>query len=282
MKEFEHSEQPKLLPETQELIEKIHTLTGFTVEIQAEPKLHGSARAVLDLARLSSDRCHRVLYDPKFERFLDHHVAHECGHIVRLMTVDENEQVVSVVTRASRKIAVQQLFSNIKGPFDDKNMNEDYWEAISSAWITGIVMQLHNTPPDIHIERWIHQEHPPLRKIQAASILSMARDCHKVLKPRVKLATPPLIWDASNAMNYAILRSAAELYGRDDFIKPYEGTKAEIMGMELFEMFGSTPDTGFACDKQLSDQWADRLGLKNWYIWRNIRDLPVGAKHMWE
>lgn len=281
MTERPRSEHPALLSETRELLNEIHRLTGMPVDIRGEPAIRGTGRAVYIAANPSAEQ-HRVLYDPKYERFLDHLVAHECGHIVRLAATAPAERTLAVMTSAQRYDAAIQLLPEIEEMIGRGVIKEWYLDELLPLWLSGTISQLYNTPADIHIERWLHREFPSLRKVQEASLMSQAREVHQVLDLSVELATPPLIWNASNAMNYALIRPAADLFGGEAFVRPYRGTNAEALGSELLAVLESTPDTGFLGDRELSDRWADRLGLTGWMGWRRIDELPAEHWHVWE
>jgi hypothetical protein len=281
MKERHDREPARLLPDTQELLREIHDLTGLPVDVQCQPALRGKARAVYIACDPTAER-HRILYDPKYERFLDHLVAHECGHIVRVAAASPSDRALPVMTSAQRYEASLQLLPGIEDLLERGIIQPEYLDTLLPLWLSGTVYQLHNTPADIHIERWLHREFPGLRKIQAASLMSQAREAHQVLGPEIELCTPRLVWDASNAMNYALMKSAMDLFGPEEFVRPYEGTKAEAVGTELLAMVDSTPDTGLVGDRQLSERFAERLGLKGWLTWRRIDDLPAEHWHIWE
>lgn len=273
MKEFSHSEKLNLLPETQELLKSVQALTGMPVDIQPDPGIRGMGRAVYIASETSGNQSHRVLYDPLYEQFLDHHVAHECGHILRLAAVDVNERVALVTTSDHTENAALQLLPDIEELLERGDVSEDYLGKLLPLWLSGTISQLYNTPADIHIERWIHQDYPTLRSTQTASILSSAEQAHLVLNPMIEEVTPRHIWNVSNAMNYALFKSAINLSGNNELIKPYKGTPAEILGEDLFEMIESTADTGFEGDRQLVDLWADKLELQGWFTWQKYQRL---------
>lgn len=274
MTERARGDYPALLPETRGLLHEIRDLTGLPVDIQPDPSIRGKGRAVYIASDPSAER-HRVLYDPKYERYLDHLVAHECGHIVRVAAASSSERIIAVMTSAQRYDAAIQLLPDIKKLLNRGVIRERYLEDLVPLWLHGTVSQLHNTPADIHIERWLHREFPSLRNVQEASLMSQAQEAHQVLDPSIEECTPRLIWDASNAMNYALMHAAGDLSGRDEFVAPYRGTHAEAVGTELLAMLESTPDTGLVGDRELSDRWADRLGLKGWLAWRRVDDLSA-------
>src|SRR6478672_571683 len=95
-------EPPSLLPETRSLLDEIKRCTGCPVEVRADQSLRGYSRAVYVASDADSGR-HLILYDPKHERFLDHLVAHECGHIVRLNAASASERQLPVMTVANRR-----------------------------------------------------------------------------------------------------------------------------------------------------------------------------------
>ena len=236
MKEFSHSEELNLLPETRELLKSVQALTGIPVDLQPDPGIRGMGRAVYVASETSRNESHRVLYDPQYEQFLDHLVAHECGHILRLAAVDVSERVALVATSDMQKYAALQLLPDIEELLERGDVSEHYLGELLPLWLSGTITQLYNTPADIHIEGWIHQDYPALRTIQTASILSSAEQAHLVLNPMIEEVTPRHIWDVSNAMNYALYKSAFNLSGHKELITPYKGTPSEMLGEELFEM----------------------------------------------
>lgn len=280
MKEQQPRPEARLLPVTQELLQEIHQLTGMAVSIRPEPALHGQARAVYIAADPSAEQ-HRVLYDPQYERHLDHLVAHECGHIVRLAAASRADRVIPVMTSSLRYDMTLQLLPDIERLLNRGILDEGALAVVLPLWLGGIVSQLHNTPADIHIERWLHRELPALREAQFASIASEARDAYQALGT-IRDFTPRRIWLGSNAMNYALLKASADLFDRPELVQPYQGTGVQRTGRRLLALVNAEEDRGFACDRRLSDRWSEELGFKGWLQWRRIDDLPAEHWHMWE
>lgn len=148
-------------------------------------------------------------------------------------------------------------------------------------WHSGIVAQLANAPADIRIERWLWNSWPGLRDAQEASLRDQARALQLVLHPSVEVLTPPTIFRASNAMNFAFVRSIGDLLGAPELVKPYDRTPAARAGSELLGLLNSEDDSGFMGDRIMTDRWARHLGLSLWFDWRRLSELPKRYQHAW-
>ncbi|MBI5263600.1 MAG: hypothetical protein HY852_17465 [Bradyrhizobium sp.] len=246
------------------------------VELRADPSVRGHGRAVYRASDPDTSR-QLILYDPRFERFLDHLVAHECGHIARFACASPADCVVPVLTRVHRRDLARQLLPEIERLIE-AGLPEGAVAAVLPIWLGGTVAQLQNTPADIHIERWLHRTAPGLRGIQERSIADMALEYHQVLRPDVQACTPRQLWNASNAMNYAYLNAMSELLQRPEFIRPYRGTEAERTGRVLLSALDAVDDVGFVGDRSLSDRWATMLGLDGWLHWKRVDDVTTETR----
>jgi hypothetical protein len=271
--------EPTLHHDTRELLEEIRRCSGVPVELRADSSVRGHGRAVYRASDSDTSR-HLILFDPKFERFLDHLVAHECGHIVRFSCASRSERAVPVLSRDLRQDLTRQLLPEIER-LVQAGLPDGAVAQVLPIWLGGTIAQLQNTPADIHIERWLHRELPELRTIQERSIADMAREYHQVLEPAVEACTPASLWKASNAMNYAYLAAMSELLARPDFIRPYRGTEAESTGRELLRLLDDRDDVGFVGDRLLADEWSKMLGLDGWLQWTPIDRLPTEAQTAW-
>jgi hypothetical protein len=280
MKERSHEPELNLLPDTRDLIDEIQRATGLPVEIRADSTIRGHGRAVYAASDPDTSR-HLILYDPQFDGFIDHLVAHECGHLVRYACASPAERVVPVLTRDQRRTLTQQILPDIEDLID-RGLPERAVAEVLPIWLGGTIAQLQNTPADIHIERWLHREFPGLRRTQTRSVESMAREYHLVLRPEVRSCTPRALWEASNAMNYAYLKALGVVMGREDLVQPYRGSRAESAGAALLRMLDAVPDTGFQGDRSLSDRWAQQLALEGLLNWTRVDRLPEAARHLWE
>jgi hypothetical protein len=134
----------------------------------------------------------------------------------------------------------------------------------------------------MRIERWISDELPGLRNEQEASLEDQLRNAAFGLRPVVVAFTPQAVWRASTAMNYALAKSCAETLGRRDFVRPFRGTSVAKLGSELLELFDRCTADGLAADRNVSEAWASRLGIREWFEWRRVDELPAEFQRIWE
>jgi hypothetical protein len=273
-------DEERLLPDTYGLIRDVQEQTGRVVEILPEPAIRGRGRAIYVVTDPDPER-HLVLYDPRERRHLDHLVAHECGHILRFAEAAPADRVVPVMTSERRDQAISQLLPELSA-LSRAGYPAQVLADVIPIWPSGTIAQLSDTPSDIRIEQWINCEYPGLRRIQQASLVGQAHELHLVAGRAVEQVTPRSIWNASNAMNYALVKAIAQLHYRNDLLTPYARSGARLMGESLFGMVDANIDEGLAADRWLSQRWAEDLGLQDWFEWRRLDQLPPGYRHAWE
>lgn len=270
----------RLLPDTHRLIRHVEEQTGRIVEIQPEPAIRSRGRAIYVVTDPDPDH-HLILYDPAERRFLDHLVAHELGHVREFAEAEPEDRVVPIMTSNRRARVTEQLLPELdlmlRRGFPPTAVRE-----VLPIWLSGTVAQLADTPSDCWIERRIAREYPGLRANQSASLREQAKTLHQVLDPRVAAVTPESIWIASNAMNFCLVHVIAELVDEPALLARYRDTRIRALGQELLEVVEETGDQGLAGDRTVSNRWAARLGVVDWFEWRRLDQLPRGSRHAWE
>ena len=277
-REFHHDD--RLHPQLMDVISEIEHETGRKIDIQASRAIRDRARAVYVVSDPDPTR-HLIIYDPRFERYLNHLVAHECGHIVRFASATPKDQTLAKTTAASRARAAQQLLPNLRR-LVDSGLPEGALSDLLPIWLGGTITQLADTPSDIHIERWIWERLEEIRDAQEASLLSQMKANAASMRAVVAAFTPELVWTASNAMNYVSAKAYARLLDRPELVRPYRRTAIEKLGEELFEMFKEAPGDGLAADRQVSDRWAEGLGLSDWFEWTTLNLVSPEVRHAWQ
>jgi hypothetical protein len=92
------------------------------------------------------------------------------------------------------------------------------------------------------------------------------------LAPNVKRDTPLLVYEGSNAVNYAYLRSIGIMLGQN-LVRDYTDAAIVELGKRLAAVL-EEPDTGFDGDVRESNQWAATLGIRDWFDWQPSEDVP--------
>lgn len=280
MKEREHRYENKLHPELRALVSEIEQQTGRSVVIQPSRAIRDRARAVYVVSDPDITR-HRILYDPMFEAHLDHLVAHECGHIVRFVSACPEDRTVAKTTSSSRASAARQMLPDLRR-LVDSGLPEGALADLLPIWLGGTITQLADTPSDVRIEHWIWERLPGTRDVQELSLLSQTEANAASMRPVIAAFTPESVWTASNAMNYVSARAYARLLDRPELLRPYRRTRIEMLGNRLFAMLEETQDQGLASDRQLSDRWAARLDLSEWFEWTTLDAVPAEVRHAWQ
>ena len=277
LKERQGPEQSGLLPLTQALLRDVEARTGRPVVVRADPAVRDRGRAIYVVSDPDPSR-HLVLYDPAERRHLDHLVVHELGHLGAFSTAAPEERTVPVLTERARLRAITQLGRELER-LVERGVPERLLPELLPIWLSGTVAQLVDTPADIAIELDMWNSSPGLRSHQRASLEAQATELHRVLLPQVRAVTPPSIWLASNAMNYALLRSVGRFLNEPWMWRPYAGTVMASVGDELLALGEGVTDTDLAANHALSERWAERLAFRGWFEWRRLDELPGGSKH---
>lgn len=267
----------ELLPVTQQLLRSVEGRTGRPVVIRPDPSIRERGRAVYVVSDPDPNR-HLILYDPERRRFLDHLVAHEAGHILHFHEAPEAERRLPVVTHESRRQGVLDLAPHA---LQLSAIGADDWTTAKMVdlWISGTVAQLSDTPSDIRIERWIWEEHPGLRNVQRRALRDQSHELSEALRPTVEAITPRQVWLASNAMNYALLKSVSELIGDPNLVRPYRSTAPEGWGKRLLASVDFGPNASLMTDRRTTEHWAETMGFARWFEWRHLTHLPADQQH---
>lgn len=131
---------------------------------------------------------------------------------------------------------------------------------------TGLTRQLTSFPLDLRVEAELHEQLAEHRVEQAAYLRYQVADFLPTLQEDLRGYVPDALYVASTAMNVAFAEHAARLAGVvPDAIVRFHTSRptAELLLHHLEEV--ATP--GYAGDRELTDRWADELGLLRWYAW---------------
>ena len=256
----------ELIPAVHEILDKVKTLTGKEVRF-VEKKDHPSF-ASIKVARKSME-AHLLLYKPERSGLINHLVAHECGHVLRMYAVPVEKRLIP----RSDSVVKKRGLIRIQGEIDKLSsvLPIDKLDRIVNMWYDGLVSQVINQPPDIMIEKWLYIDYPALRHYQQQSIQNQRREALAGLSDRVAQVTPPTIVDASNIMNYAFFKLLGETFGVN-YVGPYRQTPYIARGGNLAKVTQDCPD--YDGDVENIKNWAEFLGISGWFEWAGFEDVP--------
>lgn len=260
----ERERQELLLPETREVLARAERLAGLPVVLVPDPSLGEIAQARLILARRGEP--FQIRFNPEDVGARDHLIAHECGHIWRIWSAPENERMAPALDERGRRRARRRMSAEL-ALLEEAGIPRPGVDELFQMWHQGIVLQLWNAPQDLRIEEWLYREYPGLRASQERSLSRILDLCVQLFVHPERALTPQRVFHASNAMNAATAVQFARLFGDNSFADFYRGVGLREEGAELCSEVLDAPDTGYAGDRETTERWAKRFGLKEWFRW---------------
>jgi hypothetical protein len=250
------------------ILDKVKEETSKSVEFIEKNDL--ATYAAVKMARRGMPS-HLVFYRKKHDEIINHLVAHECGHMLRMFAVPEEKRITPYSDDALKLKALGQIETEIT--VLSKTIPFEKLSGIVNLWYTGIIRQVTNHPPDIMIEKWLFDDYPALRPYQRKSIEKQLSESIAGLKDSVSQITPKTILEASNIMNYAFFRLLGLHFGTN-FIRAYNNTPYVNRGKELAAISEKEYINTYEGDIQMANRWAQFLGLGDWFKWRAFEDIP--------
>ncbi len=252
------------------ILDKVKQETGKGFEYIEKDDL--PTLAGLKMARKNMPS-HIIVYRSEYDEIINHLVAHECGHILRMFKTPEEKRLIPFSDNTIKLAALGQIETEITDI--SHILPLDKLAHIVNLWYEGTIRQVTNQPPDIMIEKWLFDDYPALRPFQRKSIEKQLNESLAGLKDEVKQITPKTILDASNIMNYVFFRLLG-LHLGTNYIRPYNNTTYINRGKELTAITEKEYVNTYEGDIQMANRWAQFLGLANWFKWIDFEDTPKG------
>jgi hypothetical protein len=259
----------KLLNSTQEILNLVSDLTGKSFEFIHKPDL--PTLAMVKIARESMPS-NLIYYKSINSSNFDHLIAHECGHIYRMMSVHSELRKVPTSNAENRQFAMKQLENELFALSRDVQIGK--MDSLFDIWFNGIIRQVTNFPVDMRIEKWIFEEYPELRKGQKITIEKQIRENVQCLSKKIEEITPVKIFSVSNYMNYAFAYFMETLIGKK-YLPPYKRTKYVKLGTKLADLVLETEDRGYKQDIEIINKWVKLLGIEGWFYWVDFENIPT-------
>lgn len=262
-----------LIEPVDQILEKVKELTGKHVKFIERDDL--PTDATLKLARKNMPS-HLILYKAEHDEVINHLIAHECGHALRMFAAPGEKRLIPSTNEQLKLKALVEIEPETQrlSPV----LPSDKLAQVVNLWYSGIIKQLTNLPPDIMVEKWIYDEYPTLRPYQSRSINKQHKDAVAGLSMQVAKMTPRKILDASNVMNYAFFRIVGMHFGVN-YVRPYNSSPYFDKGKKLATITENYVDS-YEGDIEMVNKWADFLGLSGWFTWTDFENIPRGYEEM--
>lgn len=262
-----------LLEPVRDILDTLREVTGRDVQFVRKPDLKSLARIRMETAASSA---HVLFYRDEADPFINHVIANECGHLIRLFGAEPAKRVVAVANERTMERYREEIRDDIQrlslihglGAFQD----------FIPLWYESVVFQLTRMPPDIAVERWLHRQYPGLREIQRRALMEQQARAVAVLSRGIRRMTPRKVYDVTQAMNFAFFKLMGRLV-EVDLCGPYERSLCVLEGGGLAKAAEEDRGDNHEGDVALTRVWAESLGLSGWIEWRGLGEVSAGTLH---
>jgi hypothetical protein len=263
----------ELIPETKEILKNVEGLTKKRFKFIPNSRI--TSHAKLKIARGDMEN-HVVYYKEGADQRINHIIAHECGHIIRIYEATSSERLTPYFSSKNYEHALEESSEDIGNI--SKIIYESKLNQLIEMLFKGLVMQLTNQPIDLKIEEWIYNDYPGLRESQILSFKSQLHEAIGGLNEKIRSITPSKVYEASHSMNYAYFNVLAEKAGFE-LGAIYNDFEFENKGRSLIGVIEKY-ENNFGGDVKRIDDWAKILDLSSWYEWKKFEDVPSNYEYM--
>lgn len=248
-----------LLPESKQLIERLESLSGRSVEFVRRDDL--PVLATLQIAR-DGATVHFLHYRPD-KGPIDYLVCQQVGIVIRFFQLPDDERMDFSSDGRGAKVLVEMLSASSNLSKNDKEMLPPFAKMLNE-WA---LMQIRSIPVGMRVDAWLHASFPALRELIAQGLAVQQQMNADILGKRVgNLAVPPI--QLAPAAAYALFTD--RLLGTSRYAIPFEAAGALSDGKSLVRLFDTIQDDP-SHDRQLADAWAQHLGMVGWYEWTRYK-----------
>ena len=250
------------------IFNEVKSLTDKGVQLIEKRDL--DTYASIKIARKSMPH-HLMYYKREHTGIVNHLIAHECGHILRIYGVGPESRLIPFTNDELKLKALKDIEPEIQKlsqmiPFERLVQ-------IANMWYAGMIKQLTNYPSDIMIEKWIYDEYPNLRPYQSQYMKKQYGEAVQALSSQVERMTPRKILKASNGMNYAFFHTLGTHFKDNYYLRKYDRSAYGDIGKELM-LLQQGSENSYKGDIDTVNRWAEALKLSHWFAWRDFEDVP--------
>ena len=263
-----------VLPESiNKIFDQVKSLTGK--EVQMIEKKDLDTYASIKIARKSMP-AHLMYYKSEHTEIINHLIAHECGHVLRIYSVSPENRLIPFTDDQLRLQSLKDIEPEIQKL--SKILPFEGLVQIVNVWYAGMIKQLINFPSDIQIELWIYDDYPDLRVSQSKNIKRQYDEAVQGLSSQVERMTPQKLLNASNGMNYAFFNILGKHFNDNYYLRKYDRSAYIDIGKRLI-LLQQESENNYIGDVDTINKWAKALNLSHWFAWRDFEDVPDSYLH---
>jgi len=172
-----------LLPAVNRLLQQVEEASGLPVAVAQQSDLENLAT----LRPATPERqAHLIAYRDADEAS-SYHVAFEAALLLRIVQVPAEQRVNLNEKREAREKVISQVEKLVKG-----SLSLALARKAGLRFYDGLMVQLRSTDPGLWADRWLFEQVPELRGLQAAVLQSQVQKTCPALMPRWTRWAPPM------------------------------------------------------------------------------------------
>ena len=261
--------KPDLMPSVLTIMDSVSSLTGKGFEFREKRDLINFAAIKLARGEMPA---HIIFFNPKHDQAINHLIAHECGHALRMWSVPEEERLIPKCTEETRDTALPQILEDI--PRAAQGLPIEKLAQLLNVQYHGVVQQLISAPHDIMLEYWLYDDFPDLRPCQLTALYRQRTEALMGLESLITRTVSAKIAAASNTMSYCFFRLVGLHIGLN-LVSPYSGSEYVKRGKELAEITARECRNDYSGDIAMINRWAAFFELQDWFSWTDFEDVPA-------
>ncbi len=250
---------------------QMESMSGYPIRVQEED-FESKIGATIQMAWKHQRDFHLVKIRADYPPPLVSHL--ECHELTHLKLESEarkaGRNLFFATTATTREIAIRSVAGDLR-KWEKAGYPEQKIAEITRTLIGGLCGFLFNCPLDMFIERHIRDTFTPLKPAQFLSVRKLALEAWQTtINPEVRRLTPRKIFQANLALNGAYGLFLDDLFhGASEFAAPYRSLENFAFSQKLWKHWQErTKNLGPGDEYRLVDEFADMVGLRDWYEWR--------------
>ena len=132
--------------------------------------------------------------------------------------------------------------------------------------LQGLIVHLYSIAVGLRVSESLTIDYPELLDLEAQHVERELKMNHEGLSDKVREVMPREVYDATHRINATYALYWSNRLERPEIVNPYRLNGFESAGNELIQILASTPGDP-AHDYELVDEWAQALGIRDWYVW---------------
>lgn len=262
----------ELIRAVRTILDRVTEVTGRDIEFVEKEDL--PVPAMIGMAGEDSPN-HRLFFKKDHDATVNHVIANECGHILRLYGVPEEKRLIPVASQKTLGRYTGEMEADIRRLYQryppEKLMN------LVMLWYESILYQLTKMPTDIRVEKWIHDHYPDVVPMQLQSLAGQQEKAVATLAVDIRKTMPGRIYDACNIMNYVYFKILGKAFDLD-YVASYRFTRYFARGEELISLMEEIKMDSHEGDVLVINTWARYFHFSGWFEW--TRPGRVSRQHL--